>query len=88
MGMVGLAILTNLITWTVTYKVERETRKLKRARIEAAKRGEVVLDDVEYDVRRKNEVKPSELDVETGSTGESSNEGIKGAAIVTDTTPK
>lgn len=49
MAMVGMAILTNLTTWWVTKDVELETRRLKRARLEASKRGEVVLDDVDFD---------------------------------------
>jgi MFS family permease len=49
MGIVGMAIITNIITWWYTNDVEVETRKLKRARIEAAKRDEAVLDDVDFD---------------------------------------
>lgn len=49
MGMVGAAILLNVTTWWYTIDVEVETRKLKRARIEAAKRDEAVLDDVDFD---------------------------------------
>lgn len=49
MGMVGAAILLNVTTWWYTNDVEVETRKLKRARIEAAKRDEAVLDDVDFD---------------------------------------
>ncbi|RDW61479.1 pantothenate transporter-2 [Coleophoma crateriformis] len=49
MAMVGMAILTNLTTWWVTNDVEIETRKLKRARLEASKRGEIVLDEVDFD---------------------------------------
>ncbi len=47
MGFIGAAILMNIITWGFTYKVDVETRKLKRERIEAGKRGEAVLDDVD-----------------------------------------
>lgn len=46
MALVGCAILMNLTTWWVTRWTERETRVLKLERIEAAKRGEAVLEDV------------------------------------------
>jgi nitrate/nitrite transporter NarK len=47
MAMVGCAIAMNLITWWHTRVIEKDTRTLKRARIEATKRGETVLDDVD-----------------------------------------
>ncbi|KAK2753336.1 hypothetical protein FQN55_003465 [Onygenales sp. PD_40] len=46
MGLVGVSILVTLFTWWVTRGTERETRKLKRARVAAAARGEAVLNDV------------------------------------------
>lgn len=46
MALVGCAILMNLMTWWVTRRTERETRVLKLERIEAAKRGEAVMEDV------------------------------------------
>lgn len=49
MGFIGAAIIMNIITWSVTWKVDVETRRLKRERIKAAKRGEAVLDDVDID---------------------------------------
>jgi hypothetical protein len=67
MGIVGMAILTNLTTWWWTNNVEVETRKLKRARIEAAKRGETVLDDVDFD---GSGVKSRATDLEDGATSD------------------
>lgn len=46
MGLVGLCILVTLATWWVTRRTEYETRMLKKARIEAQKRGLAVLEDV------------------------------------------
>lgn len=40
-------------TWWVTRRTERETRRLKRARVKAQKEGLAVLEDVE-DVDLKN----------------------------------
>lgn len=75
MVMVGAAILANLTTWAVTGKVERETRKLKKARIEAAKRGEAVLDDVRYEGAGGKAL--GDVDVESdGTHGSSSSENI------------
>ncbi|KAI9034958.1 pantothenate transporter [Aspergillus affinis] len=53
MGFVGIAIVMNLVTWFFTWKVDVDTRRLKRIRIAAAKRNEAVLDDV--DIREKRE---------------------------------
>ncbi|KAG4443011.1 hypothetical protein IFR05_001542 [Cadophora sp. M221] len=47
MGFIGAAIVMNIITWGFTWRVDVETRRLKRERIKAAKRGEAVLDDVD-----------------------------------------
>jgi len=47
MGFIGAAILMNLITWSFTWKVDVDTRRLRRVRIAAGKRGEAVLDDVD-----------------------------------------
>lgn len=47
MAMLGCATVMNLVTWWHTRVIERDTRTLKRARIEATKRGETVLDDVD-----------------------------------------
>ncbi|KAL4997169.1 major facilitator superfamily domain-containing protein [Aspergillus recurvatus] len=46
MGLVGACAVLTLITWWVTYETERDTRVLKRRRIKAEKKGEVVLEDV------------------------------------------
>lgn len=46
MALVGCAIAMNLLTWWVTRKTEKDTRVLKLARVEAAKNGETILDDV------------------------------------------
>jgi hypothetical protein len=32
MGMVGLAIIMDLVTWSFRYKIDNETRRLKRAK--------------------------------------------------------
>ncbi|PMD55218.1 MFS general substrate transporter [Hyaloscypha bicolor E] len=52
MALVGAAILFNLGTWWVTRRTERETRVLKLERIEAGRRGETVLEDVEIEEKR------------------------------------
>ncbi|EGX88261.1 pantothenate transporter, putative [Cordyceps militaris CM01] len=54
MGFIGMAIVMNVITWRVTGRVDSETRRLKRSRIAAAKRGEALLDDV--DIHAKGNV--------------------------------
>ncbi|KAL3431398.1 major facilitator superfamily domain-containing protein [Aspergillus tetrazonus] len=46
MGLVGACAVLTLVTWWVTYETERDTRVLKRKRIEAKKKGEAVLEDV------------------------------------------
>lgn len=46
MGFVGAAIIMNLVTWAATWRVDVDTRRLKRVRVTAAKREEAVLDDV------------------------------------------
>ncbi|CZR53706.1 related to putative tartrate transporter [Phialocephala subalpina] len=53
MGMVGFAIIMNLITWSQTYKIDNETRKLKRVRLRAGKTNETVLDDVDIHAGEK-----------------------------------
>lgn len=53
MEFVGAAIVMASITWVVTGKVDVETRRLKRARIEAGKRNQAVLDDVDIHAREK-----------------------------------
>ncbi|KAH8601958.1 major facilitator superfamily domain-containing protein [Bisporella sp. PMI_857] len=67
MAMLGCAIITNLVTWWVTKDVEQETRKLKRAMLAARKRGEVVLDDVNYDGKHGIKSVGRENDMEDGT---------------------
>ncbi|KAI3332149.1 pantothenate transporter [Xylariaceae sp. AK1471] len=45
-GLVGACAVTTVITWWVTRQTESDTRKLKRARVAAGKRGEAILNDV------------------------------------------
>ncbi|KAI1126210.1 major facilitator superfamily domain-containing protein [Nemania abortiva] len=45
-GQIGGAIGPQTVTWWVTRRTESDTRKLKRARIAASKRGEAILNDV------------------------------------------
>jgi nitrate/nitrite transporter NarK len=45
-GLVGLCAILTLITWWVTWDTERDTRRLKVAKIAAEKRGETILEDV------------------------------------------
>jgi hypothetical protein len=47
MGFIGAAILMNVVTWGFTWKVDVETRRLKKVRVKAGKRNEAVLDDVD-----------------------------------------
>ncbi|KAL1891691.1 hypothetical protein Sste5346_007440 [Sporothrix stenoceras] len=47
MGFIGMAIVMNLITWSFTWRVDAETRRIKRARKAALKRNEAILDDVQ-----------------------------------------
>ncbi|OKP10894.1 hypothetical protein PENSUB_3714 [Penicillium subrubescens] len=46
MGLVGLCAILTLVTWWVTWDTERDTRRLKLAKIAAEKRGETILEDV------------------------------------------
>jgi hypothetical protein len=46
MGLVALSGILTTITWWVTYETERDTRRLKLAKIAAEKRGETILEDV------------------------------------------
>ena len=53
MGLVGLCAILTLVTWWVTWETERDTRRLKLARIAAEKKGEVILEDlVDRDLKR------------------------------------
>ncbi|KAI0197597.1 pantothenate transporter [Astrocystis sublimbata] len=52
-GLVGACAITTVITWWVTQQTESDTRRLKRARITAGKRGEAILSDVvDNDLKR------------------------------------
>ena len=53
MGFIGLAIIMNIITWAFTWRVDVDTRRLKRIRLAAAKRNEAVLEDVDIDAGEK-----------------------------------
>jgi hypothetical protein len=57
MGFVGLAIVMASITWFVTAGVDVETRRMKRVRIAAGKRGQAVLDDVDIHSSGKAKVR-------------------------------
>lgn len=46
MGMVSACVVVTLATWWVTRRTERDTRRLKRARVRAEREGMAVLDDV------------------------------------------
>ncbi|OQE09766.1 hypothetical protein PENVUL_c005G00619 [Penicillium vulpinum] len=46
MGLVGICAILTLVTWWVTWDTERDTRRLKLAKIAAEKRGEIILEDV------------------------------------------
>ncbi|KAJ5162108.1 hypothetical protein N7492_007500 [Penicillium capsulatum] len=53
MGLVGLCMILTLVTWWVTFDTERDTRRLKLAKIAAEKRGEIILEDVvDRDLKR------------------------------------
>ncbi|OTA59293.1 putative pantothenate transporter [Hypoxylon sp. EC38] len=55
MVLVGCCMITTLVTWWVTRQTERDTRKLKLARIAAAKRDDAILDDVvDNDLKKKD----------------------------------
>ncbi|KAJ5628617.1 pantothenate transporter [Penicillium lividum] len=47
MGFVGMAIFMNVITWGFTWRVDVDTRRIKRTRMAAAKENQAVLDDVD-----------------------------------------
>jgi hypothetical protein len=53
-----------------------ETRKLKRARIEAAKRDEAVLDDVDLDGAHGSKSTPAANDLETGTKSSTEIESV------------
>lgn len=53
MGFIGMAIVMNIITWSFTWRVDVDTRKLKRIRMAAAKLNQAVLDDVDIHAGEK-----------------------------------
>ncbi|KAK6957938.1 hypothetical protein Daesc_000728 [Daldinia eschscholtzii] len=56
MALVACCMITTLITWWVTRQTESDTRKLKLARIAAAKRDDAILDDVvDNDLKKKSD---------------------------------
>ncbi|KAI1093108.1 putative pantothenate transporter [Rostrohypoxylon terebratum] len=61
MGLVGCCMITTLVTWWVTRRTERDTRKLKLARIAAARRDDAILDDVVDNDLRKKAAGPAEV---------------------------
>ena len=55
MVLVACCAIITLVTWWVTRRTEAETRRLKRARVAAAARGEAILEDVvDDDLKRRN----------------------------------
>lgn len=46
MGFIGLAIISNLVTWAFTWRADVDTRKLRREREVAAKNNQTILEDV------------------------------------------
>ncbi|KAL4964475.1 major facilitator superfamily domain-containing protein [Aspergillus stella-maris] len=46
MALVGVCAVLTLVTWWVTWESERDTRRLKLAKMRAEKRGEVILEDL------------------------------------------
>ncbi|KAJ5414582.1 pantothenate transporter [Penicillium cosmopolitanum] len=55
MGFVGMAIIMNIITWGYTWRIDVDTRKLKRVRLAAAKQNQAVLDDVDIHAGQKRQ---------------------------------
>ena len=56
MAVLGACILVTGLTWWMTRETERQTRKIKKLRMKAAKSGGAVLDDVDFqaDVKHKH----------------------------------
>ncbi|KAJ5350431.1 hypothetical protein N7541_008158 [Penicillium brevicompactum] len=53
MALVGVCGILTLITWRVTRETERDTRRLKLAKLAAEKKGETILEDVvDKDLKR------------------------------------
>jgi nitrate/nitrite transporter NarK len=63
MALVGCCAFTTLVTWWVTRDIEVETRRLKRQKVEAAKRGETVFQDIAIeDEMRKTRAVPQGIE--------------------------
>jgi nitrate/nitrite transporter NarK len=60
MALVALCTVITLVTWWVTRKTEADTRRLKRARVQAERDGLAVLDDVVDRDLKKTSVSSSE----------------------------
>ncbi|ETI25369.1 hypothetical protein G647_02142 [Cladophialophora carrionii CBS 160.54] len=54
MAVLGACILITCVTWWVTRETERQTRRIKKLRMKAAKSGGAVLDDVNFDADMKH----------------------------------
>ncbi|KAK9416442.1 putative Major facilitator superfamily (MFS) profile domain-containing protein [Seiridium unicorne] len=63
MALVGCCAITTLITWWVTGDVEKETRRLKREKTEAAKKGERIFKELAAeDDLKKSRVVPQGIE--------------------------
>ncbi|KAI5865188.1 putative pantothenate transporter [Durotheca rogersii] len=61
MALVACCMASTLVTWWVTRQTERDTRKLKLARVAAAKRNDAILNDVvDNDLKKRREA-PAEV---------------------------
>lgn len=50
MGLVFCCMCVSLITWWVAKDIESQTREIKRAKLSAAKKGQMVTDDISIDI--------------------------------------
>ncbi|KAK6442612.1 hypothetical protein LTR95_001163 [Oleoguttula sp. CCFEE 5521] len=55
MGFVGMAIIMVLITWYVTGRTDIELRRIRRARIQATKRGDAIVEQLPHPAGEKAE---------------------------------
>lgn len=56
MACVAGGVVVTLLTWWVTRRTERDTRRLKRARLTASKKGMTVLEDVvDHDIAKNGD---------------------------------
>lgn len=57
MVLVACCAATTLVTWWVTRQTEKDTRRIKLARVAAAKRDDAILDDVvDRDLKKRRNV--------------------------------